>query len=396
MKQTINFTLKKIDRIEPNSKTVWYYDEKVNHFALSVSPKGAKTYYLYKWHKGRPLRIKLGRVDEFASVEDARSACRQAIVDLKGGYERDKIKAAQTQIKDIFSQWMADKIETTKRERTTREYYRLWDAECASLASLPIGECRRVDIKTLHEKASERPTQADRTLQMIRACFNWWIITRELELKNPASSIPLYNKGRSYRALLPEEMRRFVNRLKQEPPSNSSHALMTMLLTGARPQNVFSMKWADLRFDESLWIIPPASHKTGDERQESIVLPLSSVINDMVHARFKLSSTSPWVFPNPHTKSGHMQGCRRIWRTICKDASVNHREDRVALYSLRHTYSGVAEAAANSTTLRKQLMGHTSKSGAMVDDVYNNVLIRRKIVVQQKITDHIWHGSTLM
>ena len=57
----------------PPTGRIYYHDSRVPGLTVCVTHTGSRTYYLYRWANGRPLRQRLGTTDEM-SVENARDA----------------------------------------------------------------------------------------------------------------------------------------------------------------------------------------------------------------------------------------------------------------------------------------------------------------------------------
>ncbi len=75
MTQTNRFPFTKT-RLEalpvPVGSRVYHRDAKTEGLTICVTPAGTKTFYLYKWANGRPVRIPLGRFPTM-SIEQAPS-----------------------------------------------------------------------------------------------------------------------------------------------------------------------------------------------------------------------------------------------------------------------------------------------------------------------------------
>ena len=86
-KQRISFTKQRIEALPlPTGQRTYHYDDKTEGLCLCVTPAGAKTFYLYKWLEGRPVRIPLGKFPTI-SVENARDACRKLLGEHASGVD---------------------------------------------------------------------------------------------------------------------------------------------------------------------------------------------------------------------------------------------------------------------------------------------------------------------
>lgn len=61
-RQEINFTKAAIDSLQAPATGggLEVYDPKTAHLRVRVSHTGRKVFELYRWHEGRPVRLKIG------------------------------------------------------------------------------------------------------------------------------------------------------------------------------------------------------------------------------------------------------------------------------------------------------------------------------------------------
>ena len=61
-RQEINFTKAAIENLQapPAGGRLEVYDAKTPHLRVRVSHTGRKVFEIYRWHQGRPTRIKIG------------------------------------------------------------------------------------------------------------------------------------------------------------------------------------------------------------------------------------------------------------------------------------------------------------------------------------------------
>jgi len=72
----LKFVAARLRGIKPPAKDrATYYDTEVRSLTLQVTAAGSKTFYHYAWHDNKPVRTRLGRLDEL-TVADARAAAK--------------------------------------------------------------------------------------------------------------------------------------------------------------------------------------------------------------------------------------------------------------------------------------------------------------------------------
>src|SRR4029077_14444759 len=107
------------------------------------------------------------------------------------------------------------------------------------------------------------PYQANRALALLRKMFNlalgWGVFLGE----NPATGIRFHPEEKRQRYLLPDELPRVFEALKEERNEYARAAFVTSILTGARRREVLEMKWEDLDLDPAGWRGPPRKGGAG-------------------------------------------------------------------------------------------------------------------------------------
>ena len=83
----INFTKKRIEAIEPSSKTLVYNDSKITGLHLRVYSSGKKVFYLYfRTQSGEQRRLQIGDATSI-SVETARNQARVILGEVSKGLD---------------------------------------------------------------------------------------------------------------------------------------------------------------------------------------------------------------------------------------------------------------------------------------------------------------------
>ena len=145
----------------------------------------------------------------------------------------------------------------------------------------------------------------------------------------------------------------------------SANALMFTCLTGSRTGEVLGLRWAELDFDQRLWICPAERMKTGEERRVpltdemlAILEPLKVLQSDYVFEGQKrhqpLSNMSMlMLLRRMQVEGGTVHGFRSTFRDWAAEVANVPRE--VAEKSLAHSVgSEVGRAYARSDLLEKR------------------------------------------
>ena len=94
----------------PSTGRAVYHDQKVRGLCLQVTAKGTKTFYLYKWFEGKPLKHKIGRFPA-TTVETARKRTAALLAGMaEGKNPQVERRAARGEmiLDELLARWLAD------------------------------------------------------------------------------------------------------------------------------------------------------------------------------------------------------------------------------------------------------------------------------------------------
>nr|WP_315236356.1 site-specific integrase [uncultured Limnohabitans sp.] len=127
-------------------------------------------------------------------------------------------------------------------------------------------------------------------------------------------------------------------------------ALQTMLLTGARPGEVLSLRWADVN---TQWKGLTIRDKVEGER----VIPLTPYVAQLLAV---LPKRNRWVFSSATAKDGALTLPRNHHVAACKVAGL----DGLTLHGLRRSFSSLTEWLEIPSGVVAQIMGHKPSATA--------------------------------
>lgn len=108
-----------------------------------------------------------------------------------------------------------------------------------------------------------------------------------------------------------EEMERSIAVLADEKDELIRDFILIALLTAIRKNNMFKMRWKDIRFIEKIWYISD----TKNGKPQHVVL--TDFVMLILNARNK-KSNSEFVFPNNRNSSKHLRDLHMQWDRIRK------------------------------------------------------------------------------
>jgi integrase len=353
-----NFTKRTIDALElpDNNKRLYFYDTKVRGLELMLTSQGTKSFKVYRKHKGKPLRVTLGKYPEM-TIENARNTASQVIAEMiqgKNPNEEKKNIQYETSFGEMFNIFM---------ERYSKQNKKTWKADETEVRRFlfewfkkKLSNINSQDIRLMHEKIRKENGlyQANRMLARISIIY-----TKAIEWgwqgANPAQGIKKFKEKSRDRFLHPDELPSFFESLNNEPNTTIKDYIYVSLFTGARKSNVLCMKWEDINFERCEWLIPET--KNG----ESLRIHLTEKVLEILHKRLSESSGNEWVFESIG-KTGHLVEPKSGWKRVLQRANIKD----LRLHDLRRTLgSWQAATGANSYIIGRSL-GHKDQQSTAI------------------------------
>jgi integrase len=143
----------------------------------------------------------------------------------------------------------------------------------------------------------------------------------------------------------------------------SAAYLQAVILTGARREEMLSLKWADVDF---AWNSMTIRDKVEGER----IIPLTPYVAGLLAAlprrKDKKGKPLPWVFSSTVSAGGRIQDPRSQLDKSCTVAGI----PKVTIHGLRRTFKNMAEWVEVPAGVTAQLMGH--KPSAIAERHYTS------------------------
>lgn len=207
------------------------------------------------------------------------------------------------------------------------------------------------------KEAKTRPTRARLAWRCLKVFLNWCAVhpayQAAIATTNPAASRKARDAlGRpnvKADVLLREQLPAWFAAVRQLGNPTVSAYLQALLLTGARPGEVITLRWADLNLQ---WRSLAIRDKVEGER----VIPLTPYV---LHLLAALPRRSEWVFAsasnaNPITSPNHPHG------QACKVAAI----EGLTLHGLRRSFGSLCEWQEIPAGIVAQIMGHKPSATA--------------------------------
>lgn len=379
-----NFTKRELDRIKPASRQTWVYDTAVKGLCMIVTPAGARTFYLAKRMEGRYRRVKIGTFPE-VSIEQARkSALRKINAEADGKNPAEERRQARDSMTfgELFEAYMVRHAKVKKRESSWREDQRQYDKHLKRWAGRRLDSLTSVDVERLHTKmGSDHPYAANRLLALVSAVFSF---AKKPSMgwkgDNPAKGIDRFAEQTRRRWLDSDELPHFIEAVEAETDNTFRDYFRMLLFTGARRENVASMRWDEIDMRRKVWTIPHDKFKGNRPIEIPLVPQAMAILTERSKAqdqarkkRAKKGDTSAdprdeYVFPSKRRKSvkPHMYEPKIAFARVCERAGITS----LRVHDLRRTVDSWAMRSGVPDPVRKGgMMGHAIPKGDM-DGVY--------------------------
>jgi integrase len=354
------------------------WDDALAGFGVAAFPSGKKVYVAQFRKDGRSRRVAIGEHGRL-TPDEARSQAKTILGAVETGADPIAERRAAREVrtfKAVADDFLALHVAAKRKGRTGAEYQRILQTHIApAIGSKRIVDVRRADLARLHGKLSDRPYEANRTLAVVSAVWNWAARRDEVEASaNPCLGIERYPEhgrerfltsdelGRLGAALadgenigLPYEVDETSPRSKHAPKAENRRvkldpfavaAIRLLILTGARLREILDAQWSQV--DSERGILFLADSKTGRKP-----VYLSAAAQAVLAAL-------PRIEGNPHIIAGAKHGAPRAdlkkpWAAVCRAAGL----EGVRLHDLRHSFASIGAGASMGLPIIGKLLGHS-------------------------------------
>ena len=201
------------------------------------------------------------------------------------------------------------------------------------LGELKVAEMERKHILAFQYELREKPTVANRPIEMLVKMFNLAEVWEQRPFNsNPCRYVRRYKvQPQHERFLTPEELQRLGQALDTAPAEHlaSKHgatAIRLLVLTGCRRNEIMGLRWDDVNFQTG-------ELRLRDSKADARVVPLTPPAVELL-ADLPRVAGNPWVFPG-RKRGTHQRNINDSWDRIRRHAGL----DGVRLHDLRHSYA---------------------------------------------------------
>ena len=395
---------------------VFLWDTDVTSLACRAT-RGAKAFVFQSLYAGKTLRMTIGNINDWR-IDDARAEARRLQTLIDTGIDpriakAEKIAEAESQqaesrkTKATFSSaWedYLDELRTGISAKTKRPYSARYIADhvnlssrggeskkrgrgptspgpLASLLDRPLAELTPENIaEWLSTDRQNRPTVTAHAYRLLRAFIKWanyqkkyqGIIDGDLAQDHNVRKMVPISASKAGDCLQKEQLKSWFSAVRSLNNPIASAYLQVLLLTGARREEISSLRWSDIDFKWS-------SMRIKDKIEGERIIPLTPYVSDLLRSLMEIpnrgTNEENWVFRS-NSKSGKIIEPRSAHNRALTRAELPH----ISLHGLRRSFGTLAEWVEVPTGIVAQIMGH--KPSALAEKHYR----RRPLDLLRK-----WH-----
>ena len=323
----INFTKEALEDLKPGPKRYDVHDtgpKAVRGLCVTVTPLGAKSYYLIRKLGGRTERIHIDAVGNM-TPEIARkraTALNNEIGEGRNPAEARRGRRAEPTVAEVWKLYLAhNKQPSTGRKSIAEDEWR-YKRHLEQWANRKLLGLTRGDVARMHATVTKDsgPVAANRAVALLSSIFGWWGRTIGRDLPNPCRGVKRNDEASRERYLLPDEMRRWWAAVLADHDRDTAEFAALLMLLGVRRGNLQGARWEQFDLASRAWRIPASEMKANREH----LAPLSSAAVGILsarHARMGKPSDG-YVFPG-RSEGSPLSDPRGGLARIAKAANVS-------------------------------------------------------------------------
>lgn len=393
-----NFTAGRVEAFtcQSGKKQSIYWDGKTPGLGLRVTAAGSKSYIFETQLTGKTLRTTIGdaktwtvakaqaeatrlktmtdqgedprqvKAEQRAATEAAQAETRREVVKVGEAWtaylEARRAKWSERSMSDHLSLCRAGG-EPKTRGRKNGEGDTTSPGPLAPLMLLKLSDLTPERVKVwLLDEAAKRPTQADNAFVRLRAFLNWCAEHPDYaSAANPdACNAKRVKEARPTKnskddCLQREQLQTWFDSVRTIGNPVIAAYLQGLLLTGARREELMSLKWTDVDFQ---W---KSLHLADKVEETGRTIPLTPFVAALLAA---LPHRNEWVFSSPTAASGRLQDPSGAHVKAVAAAGL----PALSLHGLRRSFGTLSEWVECPVGVVAQIQGH--KPSAIAEKHY--------------------------
>ncbi len=331
-----------------------YFDSQQKGFLVEVRCSGRKTYYQrFRDERGRERQFKIGRADVLTTDQarrKGRSVFARAVLGEDPQSRRQELRAIPS-LAEFARDRYVPFVATYKRSWRT-------DETILRLHALPmLGKFALDEINADHivamiahmRQKGYAPGTSNRVVVILRYLYNLalkWKVPGVTA--NPTAGIEMGAEVQRSRFLSKDEAQELVASIAVDENVTAANAILLLLLTGARRNEVTHAKWEHVLWNERKLHVPVS--KSGKPRWIALSASAMTLLRGLSR-----HDGNEFVFPSPLT-GRPSPSLWFPWRRIRDRANLSD----VRLHDLRHSFASFLVNEGISLYVVQNLLGHSN------------------------------------
>ena len=388
----VTFTGAKVSKFKcPADKAqAFMWDSATKGLGVRATPTGKPAYVFQAPYQGRDIRLTIGSPAAWTlSLAQEKARELQRLIDEGKDPRSLKLDALETQaaktaadkantltVGDVWSKYIEerkpfwgalhyrDHIDKAKAgglpsQKRGGKFALTKPGPLAVLMPMKLNNLDQSTIEKWAAKEGEiRPSSARLAWRLLTVFLTWCSEQPEysalLPVKNPAKNKKareaLGKPGTKTDVLQRGQLAPWFTAIQNLQNPVISASLQVMLLTGARPGEVLSLRWEDIN---TMWKCISIRDKVEGERD----IPLTPYVSQLIHA---LPRRNKWVFSSPTSQSGCLSEPNTPHTRACRIANL----DGLTLHGLRRSFKSLTEWLEVPVGVVAQIQGHKPSATA--------------------------------
>lgn len=381
----------------PDKGASFLWDAVTQGFGIKASKAGGKSFVFQDKLNGKDIRITIGAVSAW-TLDKAREEARRlhTLVDqgvdprqekaeriAAGEAKRDEARRNEITVGEIWAEYIAERSSewgtlhlrdhiavaslggdpVTKGRRKGQTVTQ--PGPLAALLPIRLSELTPDRVKDwLIKENANRPTRAALAFRLLRGFVKWCsehssykdIVVADACTQDKVKARVTKAPSKAKDTMQREQLRPWFEAVRKINNPVISAYLQAMVLTGARREEMLSLRWTDVDFQ---WKSMTIRDKVEGERTIPLTPYVAALLAD-------LPRRNNWVFSSPSAASGRLQEPRIQLERACIVAGI----PKVTIHGLRRTFNNMAEWVQTPVGISAQIMGH--KPSAIAEKHYTD------------------------
>ena len=391
----VNFTAERVRTFKcaEGKKESFLWDSGCTGLGIRAYSSGKKTYTFRAAINGKTKRAVIGPVDAF-DIDEARAKAREFQSSAKDYISPAKLKREKAakelaeeqeelrgtiKLKQVWLEYIdANKSRWGEKHyndhlKSIQEPNQPWARGKGRLTKAgclyPLIETKLKDLTSkkierwLQKENETRAGVAAQTYRLLFACLNWCseqdkysglIDVAKLKTKDVKKTVVKLSARTD--SLQKEQLPAFFKYVRQIQNPVISAFVQTLLLTGARRNELVGLKWTELDLQWNSMTIRDKATSSGSDSGYRVI-PLTPYVASLL---VNLPRRNEWVFSTPSGVSGKLTDPRKSVEPALIAAGI----EGLTLHGLRRSFSNLSEWVEIPTGVVAQIMGHKPSATA--------------------------------